>query len=632
MSVLRPLPPVPNIEFERKEAKTLLRRIKAGEPEALGRARSCDTALAKITPAEFILADAQLTIAREYGFSSWPRLVQYFAAAERQRHRAYTSSSITSPQFYDSRVRALLKEHANRSVHTGRELAEFVPRFFGVPLADVFAATVTEDEAKLAVARRMCFPTWNALIERAGESTPYDEDVWAASVPVLAASAMRSGDLAALQSIARDHPEWLRPKEYFAAMGGGMLNQALHFERELGRDAMRPIMNWLASLGFDFKRRLNEKLCGRGHTEPGEVRSLLDQGADANWIAPNGYSVLEHAIIRYGNAECVDLIAARSTPRNALWIAAGLGDVEGVSKFLDRDGKPTAAARANRPDFTAIGPHPMPSYTDASDEEILFEAAYVATLNGRTSVLEYLISRGFPVNSLAWGMPLVAFAAGNMYGPSGVAAVECLVQCGADVTLQGTQNPSAREIAADFILARMPREALARRLALACGVDVESVLAARRNRTPPTLESSEALQKVIRLASDDARRLGAPDVQLDHLVFGTLRTGGHAQYMIMRCSLLDIDRLRDSAFDRVRVGEDCLDGPQLPLDASVRAALDASVAFAVSRHDEKVNEIHLLASMNQAGGFLEQFLSRYGGSLTELNKALESTLVYDNAE
>ena len=280
MSVLRPLPPVPNIEFERKEAKTLLRRIKACEPEALGRARSCDTSLAKITPAEFILADAQLTIAREYGFSSWPRLVQYFAAAERQRHRAYTSSSITSPQFYDSGVRALLKEHANRSVHTGRELAEFVPRFFGVPLADVFAATVTEDEAKLAVARRMCFPTWNALIERAGESTPYDEDVWAASVPVLAASAMRSGDLAALQSIARDHPEWLRPKEYFAAMGGGMLNQALHFERELGREAMRPITNWLASLGFDFKRRLNEQLCGRGHTEPGEVRSLLDQGAD----------------------------------------------------------------------------------------------------------------------------------------------------------------------------------------------------------------------------------------------------------------------------------------------------------------------------------------------------------------
>ena len=40
MSALRPLPARPNLEFERKEAKALLRRLRAGDPEALERARA----------------------------------------------------------------------------------------------------------------------------------------------------------------------------------------------------------------------------------------------------------------------------------------------------------------------------------------------------------------------------------------------------------------------------------------------------------------------------------------------------------------------------------------------------------------------------------------------------------------
>ena len=82
MSALRPLPPRPSLEFEHKEAKALLRRLRAGEPDSIARARTRHPALDLSKPR---LADAQLVIAREYGFTSWPRLARYFGDVDRQR-------------------------------------------------------------------------------------------------------------------------------------------------------------------------------------------------------------------------------------------------------------------------------------------------------------------------------------------------------------------------------------------------------------------------------------------------------------------------------------------------------------------------------------------------------------------
>ena len=165
MPELRPLPPVPNIEFERKEAKLLLRQLRAGDHKATERARIRHSAVSHIYASDFKLADAQLTIAREYGFASWPRMVRYFSTAERQRHRKISHTS--TPSGYEHHARALLAAHAKRRTYVGRTLAEYVPRFFGVPLTAVFDATVTEEEAKLAVAREAGFPTWDVLLAKA---------------------------------------------------------------------------------------------------------------------------------------------------------------------------------------------------------------------------------------------------------------------------------------------------------------------------------------------------------------------------------------------------------------------------------------------------------------------------------
>ena len=56
----RDLPPRPNLDHLKKQAKELLRALKRQDPDAQ-------------------LADAQHAIAREYGFTSWPRLKAHVA-------------------------------------------------------------------------------------------------------------------------------------------------------------------------------------------------------------------------------------------------------------------------------------------------------------------------------------------------------------------------------------------------------------------------------------------------------------------------------------------------------------------------------------------------------------------------
>src|SRR5688572_19579929 len=70
------LPSAPNLEQLKHQAKELLNALKEHNPEALARFREFHP---KPTADAFSLSDAQLTIAREYGFESWPRLKQHIA-------------------------------------------------------------------------------------------------------------------------------------------------------------------------------------------------------------------------------------------------------------------------------------------------------------------------------------------------------------------------------------------------------------------------------------------------------------------------------------------------------------------------------------------------------------------------
>jgi hypothetical protein len=68
------LPPRPSLEQLRKQAKELLRGVRAGEPAALARLRAHSSA------ESLVLADAQFVLAVEHGFESWSKLVQHVQA------------------------------------------------------------------------------------------------------------------------------------------------------------------------------------------------------------------------------------------------------------------------------------------------------------------------------------------------------------------------------------------------------------------------------------------------------------------------------------------------------------------------------------------------------------------------
>jgi ankyrin repeat protein len=81
-SPVRPIPIHPNLEFDRKQAKSLLDALQRGDLDALRRfgakhPRFASVPVASLMSQTMALHDAQLVIAREYGLASWPRWKQF---------------------------------------------------------------------------------------------------------------------------------------------------------------------------------------------------------------------------------------------------------------------------------------------------------------------------------------------------------------------------------------------------------------------------------------------------------------------------------------------------------------------------------------------------------------------------
>ena len=66
-----------NIEYYRKQAKAVLKAAQAGQPSALERISRHSP---KFDPSAPKLHDAQLAIAREQGFASWPSFRSFESA------------------------------------------------------------------------------------------------------------------------------------------------------------------------------------------------------------------------------------------------------------------------------------------------------------------------------------------------------------------------------------------------------------------------------------------------------------------------------------------------------------------------------------------------------------------------
>lgn len=383
---VRPLPARPNLEFEKKRAKKLVK-------EHAGAIK---------------LADAQLQIAREYGFASWRKLSAYYITW--QAHDQAGDDGQRRPFIdLDRSVRNLLTEFAMRhamveqppdTMGTGAALAAYIPRFYGLTDEEIFSSTIAEAEAQLVVARRSRFSDWKSACEfAASQSHLSSQELQRIPMSLAAANrAVHESNIDELTRLIRENPEWTAPP-VAGEQPHGPVWDIIRLATRSRTPRTTSLLRALGSADIDLQSYLNLGLLGsvipRMTTE--EIQGLLELGADPNWKPRNGFSVLEHAIIRYGNGDAVDLIATRVVPRKAFWIAAGIGDVRTMLQFVDRNGVPNESARQNRPDASILGTGGTVR-PDASDREVVWEAFMMAALNSRANAMKALLERGFPVD------------------------------------------------------------------------------------------------------------------------------------------------------------------------------------------------------------------------------------------
>src|SRR5262245_20269300 len=108
-SLVRPLPPNPNLDKQRKLAKTLARDYWRGNPDAVERVRALHPK--PPAPDSFTLSDAQLVIARGYGFTGWPQL-----------KRKIDSLTMSPADLFKAAVGAGDVDQVRELLHTHRDL------------------------------------------------------------------------------------------------------------------------------------------------------------------------------------------------------------------------------------------------------------------------------------------------------------------------------------------------------------------------------------------------------------------------------------------------------------------------------------------------------------------------------
>jgi len=147
----RSLPVSPSLELDRKRAKALLKRVRARDAEAAAQFRAHHPRFAPADPADVAaqarLADAQLVVARAYGFRSWPSWKQFVET--RQLDRAQQAD-------------ALVEAACSNDVRRARVLLEADP---GLARLTLFAACAC---GEVEAARRLIERDPEAVHRKAG--------------------------------------------------------------------------------------------------------------------------------------------------------------------------------------------------------------------------------------------------------------------------------------------------------------------------------------------------------------------------------------------------------------------------------------------------------------------------------
>ena len=398
-----PLPAAPSLEQLRKQAKELVRE-RRDSPEPLR------------------LSAAQLFVAREYGFASWPRLKAYV-------DRVTTGGPGLAHAFedgigyYEDRAEGLRSVIASGLGNGIAVVRTHHPRLAEASDAEIRGIGI--GDARLVLAREHGFASWEAFRRHVGGLAESGEPFRRAF------RAIKAQDTAALGVILDRHPGLVTAR---GTNGNDLLGLAAGIT--CGRRDTSIVRELLAR-GAD-PSSANDRgwtplhQAGYGNDEE-LARLLLEAGARTDLSGHGEGGTPLAAALFWGNVRVAELLAGRDVTPGNLRIAAGLGRLDLIRALVRDDGTLSEAAGAARGFYR---PHTgFPPWEPSSDpQEILDEALVWAARSDRGDVIGPLVELGADVDGDPYRGTALIWAAARGH----VATIRRLVELGADPDRRAT--------------------------------------------------------------------------------------------------------------------------------------------------------------------------------------------------
>ncbi len=403
-----------NLEQQKKQARELLRAIRAGNEDALSRLRRHHgrwTTVDEATVRQLLaLHDAQFVLAREQGFASWPKLKAYAEPSSRFPH---TRLFVADVAWITDRVHGLLRTRQSAGPAALEQIREWHPRFADCTDEEIRRAPFTEDDAQLVYAREHGFETWEDLTSRVNLLASRTDT--ATTEPFMAAfRALQSGEVASFEALLRANPRLVNER---GTNGNTLLNLAVSFAAKPDWKGGVSAIEALLAAGADVNDA-NDRgwtpLHAAAYANKPEIAAiLLAKGAalDAEAHGAGGTPLI--AALFWGHREVADLLGSHAVSPGNLRTAAGLGIPELVEACFSGEHTLTPEAGAARGFYRPHSGFPdwQPS---TAPQEVLDEALVWACKSNRVRVLERIVRAGARLDADPYrGTPLVWAAVCN---------------------------------------------------------------------------------------------------------------------------------------------------------------------------------------------------------------------------
>jgi hypothetical protein len=156
-----------------------------------------------------------------------------------------------------------------------------------------------------------------------------------------------------------------------------------------------------------------------------------------------------------------------------------------------------------------------------------------------------------------------------------------------------------------------------------CGMDPVALRAERDALPVPRPVATAKVRETLQLASEDAARLGQPEVRPENLLFGLFRAAGIPFEHLKIVGGMDIERFRADFRDRLSPPGARASHPELPLDPDARATVDAAIGLARERRTEILHPGYLLrALLRSETDPVGQLLAGYGLDVAKVHAEL----------